>query len=254
MDTETGRLTTPIIDLTTGAPYYYQARGDYGAIRRNAGDFYTEGELIWLDVDTIIRERSHGARSLDTFLHRFTEPAITGPIVVTYTRGQVESLLNGVEPYDWHGFFEKYVYHADVHPPTDELARAGWRLVYTEKPNEFLGRHDEQQVLGWFGFGANLNSEGVVRDVREGSPAWRAGLSPRMHVLAVDGQQFSTDAVEYALRRAQHSPAPITFITSQTGWYQTLSLDYHGGIRYPHLERISGTADMLASIAAPAAK
>lgn len=254
MDTETGRLTTPIIDLTTGAPYYYQARGDYGAIRRNAGDFYTEGELIWLDVDTIIRERSHGARSLDTFLHRFTEPAITGPIVVTYTRGQVESLLNGVEPYDWHGFFEKYVYHADVHPPTDELARAGWRLVYTEKPNEFLGRHDEQQVLGWFGFGANLNSEGVVRDVREGSPAWRAGLSPRMHVLAVDGQEFSTDAVEYALRRAQHSPAPITFITSQTGWYQTLSLDYHGGIRYPHLERISGTADMLASIAAPAAK
>lgn len=254
MDTETGRLTTPIIDLTTGAPYFYQAHGDYSAIRRNAGDFYTEGELIWLDVDTIIRERSRGARSLDTFLHRFTEPAITGPIVVTYTRRQIESLLEGVEPYDWHGFFEKYVYHADVHPPTDELARAGWRLVYTEKPNAFLGRHDEHEVAGWFGFGANLSPEGVVRDVRQDSAAWRAGLAPGMHLLAVDGQQFSPDVLEYALRRGEHSSAPITLIVSQTGWYQTLSLDYHSGIRYPHLERIAGTPDMLASIAAPRAK
>ena len=88
----------------------YVARGDYGAIRRNANDFYTEGELLWLDVDTIIRERSHGARSLDTFLHLFTEPALTGPIVKTYTRAQVEALLDEVEPYDWHAFFEKYVY------------------------------------------------------------------------------------------------------------------------------------------------
>ena len=87
------------------ALYYYNAHGVYGAIRRNAGDFYTEGDLLWLDVDTIIRERSHGARSLDTFLHRFTEPAVTGPIVVTYTREQVESLLEGVEAYDWHAFF-----------------------------------------------------------------------------------------------------------------------------------------------------
>ena len=125
--------TTPLIDLTTGAPYFYVARGQYGAIRRSADDFYSEGELVWLDVDTIIRERSHGARSLDTFLHRFTEPALTGPIVETYTRAQVEALLDEVEPYDWHAFFEKYVYHVDVYPPTDELARSGWRIVYTDK-------------------------------------------------------------------------------------------------------------------------
>jgi predicted metalloprotease with PDZ domain len=255
MDYETGRSTTPIIDLTTGAPYFFNAHGDYGAIRRNAGDFYTEGELIWLDVDTIIRERSHGARSLDTFLHRFTEPSTTGPIVVTYTRSQVENLLNGVEPHDWHALFEKYVYHPSIHPPTDELARSGWKLIYTEKPNAFLERHGEgHDVVGWFAFGANLSSEGVVHDVRQNSAAWRAGLAPGMHLLAVDGQGFSPDVLEWALRRAQHSSAPITLITSQTGWYQTLSLDYHAGIRYPHLERVAGIPDMLASIAAPHAK
>jgi predicted metalloprotease with PDZ domain len=256
MDTETGRATTPLIDLTTGAPYYYLARGDYGAIRRNAGDFYTEGELVWLDVDTIIRERSHGARSLDTFLHRYTEPALTGPIVKTYTRGEIETLLNEVEPYDWHAFFDKYVYQRSVHPPADELARSGWKFVYTEKPNAFItaSQADDPGITGWYSYGADLSAKGVVRDVREGSPAWRAGLAPGMHVLAVDNQEFSAGVFEYALKKAQHSSAPISLITSQTGWFQTLSLDYHDGVRYPHLERIEGTPDMLAAIMLPHAK
>lgn len=256
MDYETGRATTPLIDLTTGAPHFYLASGDYAAIRRNANDFYTEGELVWLDVDTIIRERSHGARSLDTFLHRFTEPAATGPIVVTYTRGQVESLLDAVEPYDWHDLFARYVYHTSVHPPSDELARAGWRIVYTRKPNVFIAaeQSDDGESTGWYGYGADVSAEGVVSDVRENSAAWRAGLVPGMHVLAVDGQQFSANVLAYALRHAQHSFAPIALITTQSAWYQTLSLDYHAGIRYPHLERIDGAADMLAQIAAAHAK
>ena len=256
MDTETGRATTPLIDLTTGAPYYFLARGDYGAIRRNAGDFYTEGELVWLDVDTIIRERSHGARSLDTFLHRYTEPPLTGPIVKTYTRAEIEALLDQVEPYDWQALFEKYVYRTSVHPPSDELARAGWRFVYSEKPNAFITANeaDDHGITGWYSYGADLTAKGVVRDVRDGSASWRAGLAPGMHILAVNNQEFSSDVLEYALKKARHSSAPISLITSQTGWFQTLSLDYHDGIRYPHLERIEGTPDMLAAIMAPHAK
>ena len=95
--------------------------------------------------------------------------------------------------------------------------------------------------------GASL-PEGVVRDVREGSAAWRAGLAPDMHVMAVNGQEFSADALEYALKRAERSPAPITLIVRQNEWYQTLTLDYHGGVRYPHLERVAGTSDMLAAM------
>ncbi len=253
MDTESGRSTTPIIDLTTGAPYYYEARGSYHSIRRSSNDFYTEGELVWLDADTIIRARSHNARTLDTFLHRFTEPSATGPIVSTYTRAQVERLLDEVEPYDWHGFFEKYVYHPELHPPTDELERAGWRLAYTSKPNEFV-EAGGREVVGWYSYGANISDEGTIADVRTDSPAWKAGLVPGMSLLAVNGQEYSPDVLEYAVRNAQHSSAPIALIVKQTGWYQMLSLDYHAGIRYPHLERVEGAPDMLAAIVAPHAK
>lgn len=257
MDSETGRDTTPLIDLTTGAPYYYTAGGQYHAIRRSAGDFYTEGELIWLDADTIIRDRSHGARSLDTFLHKFTAPAVTGPVVDPYTRAQVEATLNEVQPYDWHGFFEKYVYEISPHPPSDDLARAGWKLVYTDKPNAFIAAEastrQSHPINAWYSIGLSLSGS-RVNDVRYGSPAWQAGFAPGMNVDAIDGQKFDGEVLDYVLGRAQHSGTPISVVVDESGWFRTLSLNYHGGILYPHLERIKGTPDMLAEIMRPHAK
>jgi predicted metalloprotease with PDZ domain len=253
MDTETGRATTPLIDLTAGAPYYYEASGDYHAIRRSAGDFYTEGELLWLDVDTIIRERSHGTKSLDTFLHVFTQPGVTEPMVKGYDRADVEATLNTVEPYDWHGFFEKYVYSVAEHPPTDMIERSGWRFVYTEKPNDYITASESRRhsINAWYSIGATFNGKGVVTDVRENGPAWKAGLAVGESIQAIDGQAFDSDAFDYALRHAQHATAPIALLVSQNGWYTTIDVDYHDGPRYPHLERIDGKTDMLAEIMRP---
>ncbi len=253
MDTETGRATTPIIDLTTGAPYFYEAGGPYHAIRRSAGDFYTEGELIWLDADTIIRKRSRGARSLDTFLHAFTAPAATGPITDTYDRAQVESLLNSVQPYDWHAFFNKYVYSVATHPPTDELARAGWNLVYTDKPNAFVKANETRRhfVNAWYSIGATISGKGQVWDVRQNSPAWQAGLAAGMTIQAIDGQAYDSSVLDYALSRAKSTGTPMTFTVEQDGWFASLSLNYRGGALFPHLERIKGTPDMLEAIMSP---
>jgi predicted metalloprotease with PDZ domain len=255
MDTETGRATTPIIDLTAGAPYFFEARGAYHAMRRGAGDFYTEGELLWLDADTIIRERSHGARSLDTFLHKYTVPAVTGPIVETYTRAQIETLLNDTEPYDWHAFFEKYVYSIAEHPPTDELARSGWKLVYTDKPNKFVSADESRRrsTNAWYSIGALISSKGVITDVRQDSPAWQAGLAAGMTIQAIDGQTYDRDVFNYALARAKDA-TPMTFTVMQDDWFANLKVNYSGGARYPHLERIEGTPDMLEAIMAPHVK
>ncbi len=257
MAAESGRKTTPIIDLTTGAPYFYYQHGDYDSIRRMAFDFYTEGHLLWLDVDTIIRERSHGTRSIDTFLHRYTLPTVTGPIVKTYTRAEIEALLNEVEPYDWHAFFERYVYTVTANPPQDELARAGYKLVWNQMPNPYLTPDDladRDGLNAWFSLGFNTDSKNVVLDVREGSPAWDAGLVPKATILAIDGYAVDKGRLEYSLRTALHARAPIALLVQRANTYAVLSLNYHDGPRFPHLERIPGTADMLSAIAAPHAK
>jgi predicted metalloprotease with PDZ domain len=251
--TEPGRNTEPLIDTTTAAPYLYEAAGAYSSIRRTAGDFYGEGELLWLDVDTLIREKTHGEKSLDTFLHLYSAPAVTGPITKTYTRADIERLLNEVVPNDWHAFFQKRVYEVAPTPPTDEIERSGWKLVYTSKPNRFMEaadtlRHSNDQ---WYTYGVKIGKDGTVTDVREGSPAWSAGMAPGMKITALDGQAYDNDVLKYALTQAEHSNAPTAFLVQQDDWYRTVNVDYHGGPKYPHLVRISGTQDMLAQIMAP---
>ena len=250
---EPGRNTEPLIDTTTAAPYLYQVDGSYPSIRRTAGDFYAEGELFWLDADTLIREKTHGRKSLDDFLHLYSAPSVTGPITKTYTRAEIERLLNEVVPYDWHAFIEKRVYALAPTPPTDELARTGWRLVYTSKPNEFIEafamlRHGNDQ---WYTYGFEIGKDDTVTDVREGSPAWTAGMAPGMKIAAVDGQAYSDDVLKYISTQAEHSDGPTDFLVQQDSWYHTYQVTYHGGPKYPHLERIAGKRDMLAKIMAP---
>ena len=252
---EPGRNTEPLIDTTTAAPYLYQANGSYPSIRRTAGDFYAEGELLWLDVDTLIREKTHGAKSLDDFLHLYSAPALTGPVTRTYTRADIERLLNEVVPYDWHAFTQQRVYEVAPTPPSGELARAGWRLVYTSKPNEFIQAFETLEHFNdqWYSYGILVGKDDTVTDVREGSPAWDAGMAPGMKITAVDGQEYSDDVLKYASTLAEHANGPTAFLVQEDGWYHTVTVNYHGGPKYPHLVRIAGTPDMLGKIMAPRA-
>jgi predicted metalloprotease with PDZ domain len=253
MATEPGRNTAPLIDTTTAAPWLYEAQGGYPSLRRTAWDFYTEGELLWLDIDTLIREKTHGEKSLDTFLHLYSAPALTGPITKTYTRADIERLLNEVVPYDWHAFIQQRVYEVAPTPPTAELARSGWRLVYTSKPNEFIEAFGTLWHINdqWYSYGLEIGKDDTVTDVREGSPAWNAGMAPGMKITAVDGQAYADDVLAHVSLQAEHSSGPTAFLVQQDGWYRTLDVDYHGGPKYPHLARIAGTTDLLAKIMAP---
>ena len=254
---EPGRDTTPLIDLTTGAPYYYMtANGQYPSIRRTAGDFYTEGELLWLDVDTIIRAKTHDRKSLDTFLHLYSEPKLTGPITKTYTRAEIEHLLNEVVPYDWHAFFQRHVYEVAKLPPTGEIKRAGWRLVYNSKPNPFVVADEQMFHVNsqWLTYGFDIGRGGKLTDVREWSPAWKAAMAPGMKIESVDGQRYTPAALKYVMVQAEHTRQPTTFIVSKDGWFHTIEVSYFGGPRYPHLVRIPGTVNLLAKIMAPHAK
>jgi len=252
LDTEPGRLTRPLLDTAVSAPFLYTASGSYSSLRRGV-DFYSEGVFVWLDADTIIRTGTNGRRSLDDMARAFFGGRDTPPVVVPYTRSDVIVALNAVYPYDWAGFFRARIDQVAPHPPLDALERAGWRLVYKEEPSPYEKMNDGRQnrIQARYTLGLGLSTSGAISDVLVGSPAAKAGLSPGMRIVAVDGRAFSREGFEAAIKAAKGSVTPIVLLVENAGYYRTYDVDYHDGPRFPQLERIPGTKDLLAAITRP---
>lgn len=245
-DNEPGRKWRPLLDTAVAAPFLYGATRLYTAERRGV-DFYSEGELMWLKVDSIIREKTNNKESLDTFARAFFGQETTGPIVKTYTRADIVAGLNHVLPYDWSGFFTKWVNDIALHPP-DGFTADGWKLVYTSKPQHWVKKSNF-----WYSIGLNLGKDGSIADVKLDSPAWKAGIGVLSKVVAVNGRAFTPDILFDALADAAKSHAPIKLLLERTNTYREVSVTYNGGPRYPHLVRIPGTPDRLSAIIKPLA-
>ncbi len=68
--------------------------------------------------------------------------------------------------------------------------------------------------------------------------------------MAVNGQDYSGDALKSAIAAAKGSRTPIRLLLKYQGSFRTVSVDYHGGLQYPHLVRVDGTPDYLSEIGA----
>jgi predicted metalloprotease with PDZ domain len=242
-DHEPGREWRSLHDTAVSAPYLYNAPPEYGAERRGV-DFYDEGELLWLKVDSIIREKTGNRDSLDTFARAFFGQRNTGPIVKTYTRQDIIEGLNRIAPYNWAEFFVRWVDQVAPHPP-DGFTADGWKLVYTPQPQHFVTKSD-----CWYSIGVSTRG-GEVVDVRSGSPAWIAGLGINTKIVAVAGRGYSSQTLYDAIREAQTSNGPVKLTVRHQKVVREVSIDYHGGPKYPHLVRIPGTADRLSEIVKP---
>jgi predicted metalloprotease with PDZ domain len=248
---EPGRATTPLVDTAAENWVLRGVRGGWKSLRRDQ-DYYDEGALMWLRADTLIREQSHDRVTLDDFLRGFFGQRDTPPIVVPYTRADVEAALSATWPYDWHSFFEKYVYQVNSLPPTDGLEAAGWRLSYNSTPNEkpfWADMPGAPTYFAWASIGMDVQKDGTIWDVLPGSPAYDAGLGPKMTVVAVDGNAFSSDLLDESI--AHPRSGKITLVVRNFATVETREIQYKGGVRYPHLERIPGTHDYLTEILTP---
>jgi predicted metalloprotease with PDZ domain len=245
-----GRKYTPLDDTATENWVLRTVSGGWSSLRRGQ-DYYDEGALAWLRADVLIREQSHGRKSLEDFLRSFLGQRDTGAIVVPYTRQDVEAALSAVWPYDWHSFFQKRIYEVNDKPPVDGLEAAGWRLVYNSTPNS--ARFDSDiNPIGYYGsysIGMNVDKDGSIFDVWQGTPAYAAGLGPRMKILAVNGRAYSADVLNDAIAHPQDGK--ISIVARNFNTVQTYEIHYAGGVRYPHLEPIPGTHDYLSEILAP---
>jgi len=93
-----------------------------------------------------------------------------------------------------------------------------------------------------------LSHDGGVKDAIYDMPAAKAGISPGMKIIAVNGRRFSADVLRDALRAGKTSSGPLELLVENTEYYKTYSLDYHGGEKYPHLVRDESKPDLLGEI------
>jgi predicted metalloprotease with PDZ domain len=255
LDTRTGRDWRPLGDTAVAAQILYGSPGD-GRVRRRGTDFYEESIFLWLDVDTILRERSKGRVTLDDFCRRFYGGANSGPVVAPYTRDDVVKTLNALVPYDWQALLAERIDRVAPRLPMSGVERAGWRLVYDDKPNQAM-TDDEARRHGhdWrFSLGFMVNKDDVVREVLPDSPAGRAGMIVGEKLLGIGGHVYSSRAVDAALAEAKGGSGPIDIVAADGDALRTHRLDAHEGARYPHLERIEGKPDVLTEILQPREK
>ncbi|HXH28104.1 MAG TPA: M61 family peptidase [Candidatus Polarisedimenticolia bacterium] len=248
-----GRTWRPLVDTATSAQILYGLRPAWSSWRRGV-DFYREGVLIWLEADVIIRQRTNGSRSLDDFCRRFHGGTSGGPEMVPYTTRDVYDALNAVAPYDWEKFFHDRVYVAPTEPPLGGIEGAGWRVAYAPTRTDYLkAREDvDKQVDGASSIGITVSKKnGEILDAIPGMAAADAGVAPGMRLVAVNGRAFSADVLRDALAATTRSRGGLELLVENAGYYRTYSLDYHGGDRYPILERMESRPDLLSQILKP---
>jgi len=254
LDNRPGRTWRPLQDAADAAQILYGARPDWESYRRTV-DYYDEGNLIWLDVDGIIREQTRGKKSMDDFCRAFHGGSDTPPLTKPYTFEDVVRTLSDVAPYDWTNYLKGRLTSLDARAPLSGLERAGWRLTYRDTLDEMERDFEEMRKVTdlSFSLGATLNEEGTLIDVIPGSPLAKAGLSPGMKLIAVDGRVYTRDMIRDAIRLAAKSSAPTMIIARNGDFVSTYRVDYHGGERYPYLERIASRPDVLKAMIAPKA-
>jgi len=234
------------------AQLLYQAPSTGTGWRRGT-DFYPEGDLIWLEADTIIRQQTRGKRSLDVFCRKFYGGESGPPKVVSYTYDDVVKALNEIAPYDWRGFFQQRVYDLNPRAPFGGIENGGWRLAYTnEVPALLKAREGQRKFIDLsFSLGLNLGSDGTINDVLPGTPADTAGIGAGMKLVAVNGRAWTADNLRAAVKVAATNSAPVELLVENGDYFKSYRPDYHGGEKYPVLERDTNRPDLLDEIIKP---
>jgi predicted metalloprotease with PDZ domain len=252
MDHRPGRTWRSVEDTTRSVQALRLLGPQWSSWRRSL-DYYPEGELIWLEVDAIIRQQTHGQRSLNDFCRQFHGGESGPPKVVPYTFDDVVRGLNQVAPYDWAALLKQRVNSTSDHAPLRGIELGGWKLVYNDKPNSLIEVIEKLLKFSDFSdsLGFTVEEDGKLGDVIVGSPAYQAGIGPGMKLIAVNGRKWSSHVLYDALHDAQGTDIPIDLLVENAQFFKTYSIPYHEGDKNPHLEPVSGQPDILSEILKP---
>jgi predicted metalloprotease with PDZ domain len=247
-----GRTWRALIDTTNDPIIARRSPQPYRSWQRSE-DYYSEGQLIWIDVDRIIRQQSGGKKSIDDFAKAFFGVRDRDWGELTYTLDDIVKTLNAVQPYDWRNYLQHRVYDIAPKAPLEGITDGGYKLVYTPEPTKWIKsaeKNSKNNDLTYSG-GFVVGNDGKVSSVLWDGPAFNVGVTVGTQIVAVNGRTFSGDALKQAIKSAANNgPAPQLLI-HDGDVYRTVVLDWHGGLRYPRLEKVGKGQGSLDALLAP---
>ncbi len=238
-----GRQWRPLID-TTNDPAIAQRKPKGWTSWQRAEDYYNEGLLVWMEVDSILREQSKGKKSIDDFARAFFGINDGDWGEVTYTLDDVVATLDKIQPYDWATLLKTRISETGAPAPISGFAANGYRLTYTDTPTNYfkVAEKDRKRTDLSYSIGLMLGKDGDIVSVNWDSPAFKAGLNVGDSVAAVDGLTYTPDRLKTAITDAKDSKTPLTLLIRNGDRVSETTIDYHDGLRYPRLEKI-GTGE-----------
>lgn len=244
-----GRTWRPLLDTAVAEPGLGFARNGGWMNWRRGTDYYEEGDLLWLEVATIIHRESGGKKSIDDFCQEFHGAPNHGPEVKTYTVDDLVRTLNALAPFDWGGFFHTRLTSTSAQAPVGGIENGGWKVVFSDKPPRLEGRRANPGDV--YSIGLQVTGDGVVTDAIVGSPAFEAGISSQMKIVGVNGRVYTQELLSDAIKSAKDTSRPITLLVVVDDYFRTCTITYHDGARYPHLMREEARPDYLDELIKP---
>ena len=236
-----GRTWRPLRDTADAEPGLGFGRGWLNW--RRGTDYYDEGDLLWLEVATIIHRESGGRKSIDDFCQSFHGGANNGAEVKAYTLDELLAALNAIAPYNWAGFFKDRLGSTSAQAPVGGIENGGWKAVFNAEPPKSESRRGNPGYA--YSLGLQVGGDGAVTDAIVGSPAFDAGVSSGMKIIGVNNRVFTQDLLQDAIKASKNSSQPITLLVQIDDYFRTCTINYHGGPRFPHLVRGDTKPDYL---------
>jgi predicted metalloprotease with PDZ domain len=212
-------------------------------------DYYNEGMLVWLEVDAMLRRMTGGQRGMDDFARAFFGTRDRDWGVLTYTVEDVARTLNGIAPHDWQGFLQSRQFEAKAGAPMAGFTESGYRLVFAPEPTPYWkdvekrGKLTDLSFSGGFTIDKDRRVTGVIWD----GPAFKAGLTVGHEIVGVNDKPATPELIKEAIAAKR----PAKLLVRKFDRFDTLTLDWTGGLRYPRFEKTGAGEGALDRLLAP---
>ena len=211
---------------------------------------------MWLEADMLIRRATNNRKSLDDFASSFFGGREGDWGQVGYEFADVVAALNAVHAYDWTTFLRDRMQTAGRPAPIAGIEAAGYRLVWRDTPNvsDRESMADSKNANLVHSLGLVIDKNGVAGSVLWDGPAFRADIVNGSKIVAVDGMSYTRERIEAAIKAASDGKTPVRLIVERDGRYRNVDIAYHGGLRWPHLEKVGSGPDWFDRLLAPRRK